>query len=142
MFDHFNRNRDFYSNREYDQPFFEYTLTKSKEGSKENEYPNYNYQKIDSKTDLITINTAGFSKEELDIDYVENKYIEIRGNKNNVTNNSEYVKRGIIVEDFVRNFKLRNNTKIGEVSYVDGILHIEVLLPAKATEKTKKINIK
>ena len=114
-------------------------------------YPPYNIKKIDENRYTIEIAVAGFGKQDLEIELVDDKLI-IKGNA--AAHFDEAVQdtkgewtwpaviyQGLAMRPFTRTFSLADNVEIRGASLINGILKIalEAIIPEH--KKPKKINI-
>ncbi len=114
-------------------------------------YPPYNLKKIDENKYTIELAVAGFAKQDLEIEIVDDKLI-IKGN----TTSGEPAERdstgdwtwpqmlhqGLAMRPFTRTFTLSDNVEIRGASLLNGILKIvlEAIIPEH--KKPKKVEIK
>lgn len=101
-------------------------------------YPPCNIAKVGDNQWIIEMALAGFKKEDLSIELVDN-VISIKGTaKTQETNNdSVYVYKGIASRSFSRSWVLQENTKVGNVSFENGLLsiHLEKDNPKREVKK-------
>ena len=113
-------------------------------------YPPYNIKKIDENKYTIELAVAGFAKQDLDIEIVDNKLI-IKGNvgsgepaekdSNGKWTWPEVLYQGLAMRPFTRTFNLADNIEIRGASLLNGILKIalEAIIPEH--KKPKKVDI-
>ena len=89
--------------------------------SKQN-YPPYNYIKVDNITFKLEIALAGFKKEEVKV-YTENNKLFVEG-KTAEKEEQEYLHKGLATRDFTRVWTISDDVIIDGVDYVDGVLTI------------------
>lgn len=99
-------------------------------------YPRYNLIKNDNGY-TIEIALAGFSKDDLSVT-ATNGILTVSGKKE--TSTANFLHQGISSKTFTRTFDLNSNLEVGEVTFVDGILTIN-LVKVEETD-IKKIEIK
>ena len=102
-------------------------------------YPPYNINRRgDGKFD-IEIAVAGFTEEELDVEYKEST-LTVQGNKEG-KEGDDYLHKGIANRSFRRVFHLEDFTEPTGASIENGLLtvHLEKIIPEEL--KPKKINI-
>ena len=105
-------------------------------------YPPYNLIKIDEDNYRISLALAGFSKEELEVT-VEGGLLEVKASKaEKEDENLTYLHRGIGTRSFTRTFRLGEYMEVGEITFVDGILSIEIYRHVPEAMKPKRIEIK
>lgn len=103
-------------------------------------YPPHNRVKIDETHYAIQLAVAGFSEDELDIEFKDNQ-LTIRGEQSKNKEEVEYVHRGISARNFTRTFPLAEHVEVKGATVVDGILAISLELVIPEEEKPKKIAI-
>jgi molecular chaperone IbpA len=113
-------------------------------------YPPYNLKKIDDNKYTIEIAVAGFGKQDLEIEIIDDKLI-IKGNVRNGEEAEQDSKgewtwpqvlyQGLAMRPFTRTFSLADNVEIRGASLINGILKIalEAIIPEH--KKPKKIDI-
>ena len=105
-----------------------------------NNYPPYNIVKYDNKTYELSFAVAGFSKKEISVTQKEgNLFIE--GN-NSVTDEKEYLHKGIAERDFKQSFKLSEYMIVTDAKLENGLLKVLLVqeLPKEKQPKEIKIN--
>ena len=105
-----------------------------------NNYPPYNIVKFDSKTYELSFAVAGFSKKEISVTQKEgNLFIE--GN-NSVTDEKEYLHKGIAERDFKQSFKLSEYMIVTDAKLENGLLKVLLVqeLPKEKQPKEIKVN--
>jgi len=101
-------------------------------------YPPYNIKKVDENKYTIEMAVAGFSKSEIEIEFVEDKLV-VKGNANE--DNDDYLFKGIAARNFTRTFALNDHIEIQGADMINGMLKIflERIIPEH--KKPKKIEI-
>ena len=105
-----------------------------------NNYPPYNIIKFDNKTYELSFAVAGFSKKEISVTQKEgNLFIE--GN-NSVTDEKEYLHKGIAERNFKQSFKLSEYMIVTDAKLENGLLKVLLVqeLPKEKQPKEIKIN--
>ena len=105
-----------------------------------NNYPPYNIVKFDNKTNELSFAVAGFSKKEISVTQKEgNLFIE--GN-NSITDEKEYLHKGIAERDFKQSFKLSEYMIVTDAKLENGLLKVLLVqeLPKEKQPKEIKIN--
>tara|TARA_R100000963_G_C4560112_1_gene49319 strand:+ start:73 stop:474 length:402 start_codon:yes stop_codon:yes gene_type:complete len=105
-----------------------------------NNYPPYNIVKFDNKTYELSFAVAGFSKKEISVTQKEgNLFIE--GN-NSVTDEKEYLHKGIAERDFKQSFKLSEYMIVTNAKLENGLLKVQLVqeLPKEKQPKEIKVN--
>lgn len=113
-------------------------------------YPPYNLKKIDENKYTIELAVAGFAKQDLEIEIVDDKLI-IKGNTHSGEPAEQDSKgewtwpqmlhQGLAMRPFTRTFTLSDNVEIRGASLLNGILKIvlEAIIPEH--KKPKKVEI-
>lgn len=110
-------------------------------------YPPYNLKKIDENKYTIELAVAGFAKQDLEIEIVEDQLI-IKGNTTSqdpadpgVMSWPQMLHHGLAMRPFTRTFTLSDNVEIRGASLLNGILKIalEAIIPEH--KKPKKVDI-
>jgi molecular chaperone IbpA len=111
-------------------------------------YPPYNLKKIDENKYTIELAVAGFAKQDLEIEIVDDKLI-IKGNTTSqdpadldVASWPQMLHRGLALRPFTRTFTLSDNVEIRGASLLNGILKIalEAIIPEHKKPKKVEIN--
>lgn len=108
-----------------------------------NKFPPYDVILVDDTNFKIRIATAGFSKEELSIDFISDpsNQIVISGNKESPDTSDRWVRKGIAARNFHLKFALERYVEPERVSYVDGILEISLKKIVPEEKQPKKLQI-
>lgn len=149
--------KEFYDTRAFDRFFvgFDPLVKKLSEATEQTlkaaqNYPPYNIKKIDENKYVIEMAVAGFGKQDLEIELVEDKLV-IKGNVRSgepaeQDSNGEwtwpaFLYQGLANRPFTRSFNLADNVEIRNASLLNGILKIalEAIIPEH--KKPKKIDI-
>jgi molecular chaperone IbpA len=104
-------------------------------------YPPYNIKKVDDTRYVIELAVAGFSKSEIEIEFVDDKLI-VKGNaKEDASSPYDYLFQGIAARNFTRTFALNDQIEIKGAALVNGMLKIglEKIIPEH--KKPKKIEV-
>ena len=102
-------------------------------------YPPHNIVRIDENHYAIQLAVAGFTQEELDIEYKEN-VLTIKGEQKQ-KDEYEYLHRGISARNFTRHFTLADNVEVKGATVVNGILAVSLEHIVPEEQKAKKIAI-
>lgn len=114
-------------------------------------YPPYNLKKIDENKYTIELAVAGFGKQDLEIEIVDDKLI-IKGNTHSgepaeQDSKGEWtwpqmIHQGLAMRPFTRTFTLSDNVEIRGASLLNGILKIvlEAIIPEHKKPKKVEIN--
>jgi molecular chaperone IbpA len=105
-------------------------------------YPPYNIEKVGEDTYRISMATAGFSRDELDITAQDNVLIVTgRASENGENDSREFLHRGIAKRAFERRFQLADTIKVTGASYNDGLLDIQLVREVPEHKKPRTIQI-
>ena len=114
-------------------------------------YPPYNLKKIDENKYTIELAVAGFAKQDLEIEIVDDKLIikgNVQGGQTGQVQDStgewtwpQMLHQGLAMRPFTRTFTLSDNVEIRGASLLNGILKIalEAIIPEH--KKPKKVEI-
>ena len=103
-------------------------------------YPPHNLIKIDEDNFRIELAIAGFSKQDISIDLLENE-LRVYGDKEETENNS-FVHKGIASRNFQKFFALGEYIEVVEAEMKDGLLVISLKRNIPEAKKPKTIKIK
>jgi len=105
-------------------------------------YPPYNIEKVGEDTYRISMATAGFTRDELDITAQDNMLVVTGRAQEEATGDSrEYLHRGIAKRAFERRFQLADTIKVTGASYTDGLLNIQLVREVPEHKKPRTIAI-
>jgi molecular chaperone IbpA len=102
-------------------------------------YPPYNIVKVDDVTQRLEIALAGFSREEIEV-AVERNILTVSTNQKEV-DGREYTHKGLARRTFARNWQLSDDTVVENVTYVDGLLSIDLRKEVPEEHKRKLLPI-
>ncbi len=102
-------------------------------------YPPYNIVKSDDVTQQLEIALAGFSRDEIEV-AVEKNILSVSTNKE-ATDGREYTHKGLARRTFARNWQLSDDTVVEEVTYVDGLLSINIRKEVPEAQKRRLLPI-
>ena len=105
-------------------------------------YPPYNIEKVSEDAYRISMATAGFTRDELDITAQDNVLI-VTGRAVEATDGEkrEFLHRGIGKRAFERRFQLADTIRVTGASYADGLLNIELVREVPEHKKPRTISI-
>ena len=115
LFDKITRNSigmDDYLNR-----FWEDTTTSN--------YPPYNLIQLNNHESKLEIALAGFKKNEIKV-YTEFGKLYVQGKKEESEDVGEFLHKGLAQRSFERVWTVTDDTKVGSVEFVDGLLTVEL----------------
>ena len=116
LFERINRNSiglDDYLNRFWDTP------------SPAQNYPPYNLVQINNVLSKLEIALAGFKKDDIKV-YTEFGKLYVEGKKEESEDVGEFVHKGLAQRSFQRVWTISDDTKVGSVSFTDGLLAVEL----------------
>ena len=102
-------------------------------------YPPYNIVRLDNDSQQLQIALAGFLREDIEV-AVEQNVLQVSVQKSYETE-GEYVHRGIAQRTFARNWQLADDTVVGDVTYIDGLLRINLERQVPEEKKRKVLPI-
>lgn len=103
-------------------------------------YPPYNIKKTDENTYVIEVAVAGFSKSEIEVEFVDDKLV-VRGNAKDDTQATDYLFKGIATRNFTRTFALNDQIEIKGADLINGMLKIALERIIPEHKKPKKIEV-
>lgn len=105
-------------------------------------YPPYNIEKVSEDAYRISMATAGFTRDELDITAQDN-VLTIIGRAVEAADGEkrEFLHRGIGKRAFERRFQLADTIRVTGASYSDGLLNIELVREVPEHKKPRSIAI-
>ena len=93
--------------------------------SPQSNYPPYNLIQVNNHESKLEIALAGFKKDELKV-FTEFGKLYIEGKKEESENVGEFVHQGLAQRSFQRVWTVTDDTEIGSVEFVDGLLTVEL----------------
>ena len=88
-------------------------------------YPPYNLVQLNNHESKLEIALAGFKKDELQV-YTEFGKLYVQGKKEESENVGEFVHKGLAQRSFERVWTVTDDTKVGSVEFVDGLLTVQL----------------
>ena len=88
-------------------------------------YPPYNLIQLNNHESKLEIALAGFKKNEIKV-YTEFGKLYVQGKKEESKDVGEFVHKGLAQRSFERVWTVTDDTKVGSVSFDDGLLVIEL----------------
>ena len=88
-------------------------------------YPPYNLIQLNNHESKLEIALAGFKKNEIKV-YTEFGKLYVQGKKEESENDGEFLHKGLAQRSFERVWTITDDTKVGSVSFDDGLLVIEL----------------
>jgi molecular chaperone IbpA len=102
-------------------------------------YPPYNIRKVDDNKYVIEMAVAGFSRSEIEVEFVDDKLV-VRGNAKEDPA-TDYLFRGIAARNFTRTFALNDQIEIKGAGLMNGMLQIALERIIPEHKKPKKIEV-
>ena len=93
--------------------------------SPQSNYPPYNLIQLNNHESTLEIALAGFKKDELQV-YTEFGKLYVKGRKEESEDDGTFVHKGLAQRSFKRVWTVSDDTKIGSVEFVDGLLTVEL----------------
>jgi len=103
-------------------------------------YPPYNIKKTEENKYVIEIAVAGFSKSEIELEFVDDKLI-VKGKAKEDNEALEWLHKGIAARNFTRTFILNDQVEIKNAAMMNGMLQIALERIIPEHKKPKKIEI-
>ena len=88
-------------------------------------YPPYNLIQLNNHESKLEIALAGFKKDELKV-YTEFGKLYVEGKKEESKDDREFVHKGLAQRSFQRVWTVSDDTKVGSVEFVDGLLTVQL----------------
>jgi len=128
----------------FDDMFDQFESMLGNGGLVQNNYPPYNIRKTGKDKYAIELAVAGFSKNDVEIEY-EDKLLTVKTKKINKSveeNNDEIIHRGISQRSFSRSFTIADDVKVNAAELKDGLLTVncEKIIPEQKRKKLIPIN--
>jgi molecular chaperone IbpA len=104
-------------------------------------YPPYNIEKVSEDAYRISMATAGFTRDELDLTAQDNVLIVTGRASEGQDGERQFLHRGIGKRAFERRFQLADTIRVTGASYQDGLLNIELVREVPEHKKPRNIAI-
>jgi len=88
-------------------------------------YPPYNLIQVNNHESKLEIALAGFGKDEVKV-YTEFGKLYVEGKKEETEVDGTFVHKGLAQRSFQRVWTVSDDTKVGSVKFVDGLLTVEL----------------
>jgi len=95
------------------------------EPSQTTNYPPYNLIQLNNHESKLEIALAGFKKDELKV-YTEFGKLYVQGKKEATEVDGTFVHKGLAQRSFERVWTVSDDTKVGSVEFVDGLLTVQL----------------
>ena len=93
--------------------------------SPQSNYPPYNLIQVNNHESKLEIALAGFKKNELKV-FTEFGKLYVEGKKETSQTDGEFIHQGLAQRSFQRVWTVSDDTEIGSVEFVDGLLTVEL----------------
>jgi len=103
-------------------------------------FPPYNIELLGEYEYRITMAVAGFESNELDIQSESGSLI-VTGQKQESSDERQYLYQGIAARNFERRFQLADHVKVVTASMENGLLHIDLVREIPEAMKPRQIKI-
>ena len=104
-------------------------------------YPPYNIEKVSEDGYRVTMAVAGFSPDELTITVQEGTLI-LSGKAKDDDGERKFLHRGIAKRAFERRFELADTIQVGDASFENGLLQVELRRVIPEHKKPRNIEIR
>ncbi|MFT2092927.1 Hsp20 family protein [Paraglaciecola sp. 2405UD69-4] len=114
---------------------------------KQSSYPPYNIELLAEDKYRITMAVAGFAKDEVSIEVLENTLQVIgtkkpqEGSENTKPEERKFLHKGISERSFERKFQLGDHVKVLAADLEHGLLHVDLERVVPEAKKPRKIEI-
>ena len=88
-------------------------------------YPPYNLIQLNNHESTLEIALAGFKKDQLQV-FTEFGKLYVKGTKEESKVDGEFIHQGLAQRSFERVWTVSDDTKVGSVKFVDGLLTVEL----------------
>ena len=95
-------------------------------GSPTAQYPPYNIVKDSAEKWRLELALAGWSADQVEVSTEQNVLLVKSKEQDPSTKEEQYVHRGVASRTFARGFNLSDDVELGKVSFVNGMLTIEL----------------
>lgn len=89
-------------------------------------FPPYNIEKSDDNHYRITLALAGFRQEDLDVE-LEGTRLSVKGNPVKPETEPKWLHQGLVLQPFSLSFTLAEHMEVSGASFVNGLLHIDLV---------------
>lgn len=106
-------------------------------------YPHYNIEKTGDNSYRISVATAGFNKDQLEIN-LENQVLTISGKVTEEEKNDtdkEYLYKGISSRSFTLSLRLDEHVEVQQADYTNGLLTIDLQRNVPEEQRPRQIPI-
>lgn len=107
---------------------------------KENTFPAYNIEKTGDLSYEITIALAGFNENQLTLE-VKQSVLTIATINEEISENRNYLHKGIATRAFTKQFRLAENVEVDEAVFENGLLVVKLSKTVPEADLPRKIEI-
>ena len=93
--------------------------------SPQSNYPPYNLIQVNNHESKLEVALAGFKKDELKV-YTEFGKLYVKGSKEESKVDGTFIHKGLAQRSFKRVWTVSDDTKVGSVEFVDGLLTVQL----------------
>ena len=104
-------------------------------------YPPYNIERLTENEYRITMAVAGFGKEDVEIEVINDNTLSIRGKKKAADTERTFLHRGLAARAFERRFQLADYVEVRGADLRDGLLSVDLKREIPERLKPRKIEI-
>lgn len=104
-------------------------------------YPPYNIIKQSAEKWVIEVALAGWNREDIEVSSQSNVLMVCSKDSSSKSKEGTYYHRGVASREFTKTFNLSDDVEIGKVSFVNGLLTIELnkIIPEHQKRKVYEI---
>jgi molecular chaperone IbpA len=103
-------------------------------------YPPFNVEQVDEDSFRIELAVAGFSDEDLNIEFKQNSLL-VTGTRKPAETQRNFLHRGIAERSFERHFGLADHVRVAGAKLANGLLTIDLVRELPEIMKPRKIEI-
>ena len=103
-------------------------------------YPPFNVEQVDEDSFRIELAVAGFSQDDLSIEFKQNSLV-VTGSRKPTETQRNYLHRGIAERSFERRFGLADHVRVAGARLENGMLSIDLVRELPEIMKPRKIEI-
>ncbi|KKN46802.1 hypothetical protein LCGC14_0669310 [marine sediment metagenome] len=104
-------------------------------------YPPYNIVKLDDDVYQVEMAIAGFNKKDITVEVAGNT-LTISGGAEELTEDRNYLHRGIATRAFTRVVRLADDIEVGDAKMENGMLRVDLNRVVPESKKARTIKIK
>ena len=104
-------------------------------------YPPYNIVKLDDDVYQVEMAIAGFNKKDITVEVAGNT-LTISGGAEELTEDRNYLHRGIATRAFTRVVRLADDIEVGDAKMENGMLRVDLNRVVPESKKARTIKVK